>query len=156
MTGTWNTRPVRPQDAALVAIHRYAGAGTAQDLRAYEHWVVSALARGSYVGLLAEREGEVIAGAGAVLLEWGPSRGDPSAWRARIVNVFTVPAWRRRGIARHLVRGVMARCRQSEVRVFNLATSDEGRSLYRSLGFEPYPAEMVLRCSEQRIVTSPA
>lgn len=50
--------------------------------------------QGSYAGVLAEVDGIVVAGAGAVMLGWGPSRGEPIGVRKRIVNVVTAPAWR--------------------------------------------------------------
>jgi len=85
-------------DATLLAHHRYAGTpADARDHAAYAAWVASAIARGVYLGRLALADGAVVAGAGAVLLEWGPVRGDPGAVRARLVNVYTEPAWRRRG-----------------------------------------------------------
>jgi ribosomal protein S18 acetylase RimI-like enzyme len=87
----------------------------------------------------------VIAGAGAVLLDWGPTRGEPSGLRGRLVNVYTDPAWRRQGVARNLVQEVMRRCQKREVQVFNLAATDDSASLYRSIGFVPYATEMILR-----------
>ena len=55
----------------------------------YAGWVAGAVERGVYRGFFIEKEGEVVAGAGLVRLEWGPSRGDPQAYRARLVNVWT-------------------------------------------------------------------
>jgi len=61
---------------------------------------------------------------------------------ARIVNVFTVQTLRGRGIARELLQAVMQQCEALGVREFNLGATPEARVLYRSLGFEDYPAEM--------------
>lgn len=145
MTRTWNTRPVRIEDAAIIARHRYFDAGSKDDLAAYERWVAARIERGNYTGVLAEDDHGVIAGAGAVLLDWGPTRGEPSGLRARIVNVFTDPEWRRRGIARSLVQDVMRRCQKRDVQVFGVASTADGEALYRALGFVPYPQEMILR-----------
>jgi GNAT superfamily N-acetyltransferase len=145
MTITWTTRPVRADDAANIARHRYFDAGTKEDLVAYERWVATRIERGTYTGVLAEVEGSVVAGAGAVMLDWGPTRGEPTGLRARIVNVYTDPAWHRRGIARSLVQEVMRRCQKRDVKTFGLAATDESAGLYRLLGFAPYPQEMILR-----------
>ena len=48
--------------------------------------------------------------AGAVLLDWGPTRANPGGQMARIVNVFTADAVRGRGIARELLRAVIEQC----------------------------------------------
>lgn len=39
----------------------------------------------------------------------------------------------------------MRRCQKRNVQVFSLAATDDSAALYRSLGFEPYPSEMILR-----------
>ena len=84
----------------------------------------------------------VVGGAGAVLLDWGPTRANPGGRMARVVNVFTAENWRRRGIARALLQEVLRRCEDLGVREFNLGATEAGRQLYRSLGFSEYPAEM--------------
>lgn len=35
----WTTRPVRADDAPIIARHRYFDAGTKDDIAAYERWV---------------------------------------------------------------------------------------------------------------------
>lgn len=145
MTLLWTTRPVRADDAAIISRHRYFNASTKEDVVAYERWVATRIERGIYTGILAELDGSVIAGAGAVILDWGPTRGEPTGLRARIVNAFTEPDWRRRGIARSLVQDVMRRCQKRDVQTFSLAATDDSAGLYRTLGFQPYAQEMILR-----------
>jgi GNAT superfamily N-acetyltransferase len=145
MTITWTMRAARPEDADAIASHRYYRGEPAADVEAYAAWLPSRIERGTYVGFVAEADGHVVAGAGAVLLDWGPTRGDTAGVRARIVNVYTASAWRRQGIASSLVRAVMAACTGAGVRTFSLATSPEGAAMYVALGFEPYPEEMILR-----------
>lgn len=145
MTTPWTTRPVRIDDAATIARHRFADAGAKEDLMAYERWVAVRIERGTYGGVFAEADGAVVAGAGSVLLDWGPTRGEPTGLRARIVNVYTAPDWRRRGIARGLVQEVIRRCQKRDVQVFSLASTDDSAALYESLGFVRYPQEMILR-----------
>ncbi len=142
---SWTIRPVRVEDAPLIARHRYADAGTKEDLVAYERWVSARIERGTYFGVLAEIDGAVIAGAGAVLLDWGPTRGETTGLRARIVNVYTAPESRLLGIARQLVEEVIRRCQKRDVRVFSLAATDASAPLYEALGFVRYPQEMILR-----------
>lgn len=145
MTQRWTVRPVSIDDALTIARHRYYRGESSQDIETYANWVAKRIADGNYLGLLAESAGEVIAGAGCNLLEWGPTRGEHSALRARVVNVFTEEAWRRKGIARSLLQACMAACRSRGVGTFNLAASADGEGLYQALGFEHYGHEMILR-----------
>jgi GNAT superfamily N-acetyltransferase len=57
--------------------------------------------------------------------------------RAWVLNVYTEPDFRRRGLARRVMETIAAWCAaQGLSRVF-LHASDAGRPLYESLGFEP-------------------
>ena len=144
-------RDVTVGDASLLAQHRYAGTpADARDHAAYAAWVASAIARGVYLGRLALADGAVVAGAGAVLLEWGPVRGDTGAIRTRLVNVYTEPAWRRRGLARALVGGLLDTLRARGVGTVTLAATPLSQPLYDTLGFEPYAAERMLRLETLR------
>lgn len=129
----------------MIARHRYYRGEPQEDVEAYADWLSSRISGGTYVGFVADVRGDVVAGAGAVLLDWGPTRGERSSTRARIANVFTDAPWRLQGLARSLVTLVMQACTDRGVRVYNLAASSEGLALYGSLGFVPYEGEMILR-----------
>jgi len=53
-----------------------------------------------------------------------------------ILNVFTEPEFRKRGIARQVMLAILAWVRQQGLRSVNLHASKEGRTLYEKLGFE--------------------
>lgn len=135
-------RPAAPADADHIALHRSPDAADASERPVYAAWVADALTRGVYLGFLAWNGEEAVAGAGLTLLEWGPSRGDPQPWRARVVNVWTQPDWRRRGLARALVTRCLDTVRERGVTRVSLGTSELARPLYASLGFRASDAEM--------------
>lgn len=142
----WTLRRACAENAQAIARHRYYRGEPQQDLDAYADWLPARIERGTYLGFVAEDEQhKVIAGAGAVLLDWGPTRGETTGTRARIVNVFTDPSSRRQGIAKALIGNVMAACDELGIRVFSLAASSDGAAMYRLLGFVPYEGEMILR-----------
>lgn len=62
-------RPAHPADADRIARHRYPDETDAEEHAAYAAWVADALARGVYVGFLAQDGEEVVAGAGLTLLD---------------------------------------------------------------------------------------
>jgi GNAT superfamily N-acetyltransferase len=111
-------------------------------------WVRTALASGEYIGWLVphpEYGGMIIAGAGVVLREIPPipllrASGETIIYdkgQALIVNVFTEPGWRRRGVAGLLMKRVIAWCREQGIESVVLHSSEDGRALYEQLGFIP-------------------
>ncbi|MEF2280174.1 GNAT family N-acetyltransferase [Deinococcus sp. YIM 134068] len=142
---TVSFRHATPADAETIARHRYPEESNAAERPIYAAWVADALRRGVYLGFLVENAGEVVAGAGLTLLEWGPTRGDPCPYRARIVNVWTHPDHRRRGLARALVTRCLDAARDRGVTRVSLGTSELARPLYESLGFRASRTEMTRR-----------
>jgi GNAT superfamily N-acetyltransferase len=63
---------------------------------------------------------------------------------AYLPNVYVDDEHRRRGLARRLTETVLAWCRERGMGRVVLHASDEGRSLYESLGFVASPREMRL------------
>ena len=143
----WTSRAAAPQDAASIAAHRFdERPAPAEAVARYAAWLRPRIADGRYLGRLADADGRVIAGAGAVLLDWGPRRDSgPAHLLARINNVYVDPAWRRRGIARALLQQVLAECRSRGIVYATLAATADGAGLYRGLGFTAKPDEMTLR-----------
>jgi GNAT superfamily N-acetyltransferase len=104
------------------------------------------LTTGEYIGWLASAKdapGEIIAGAGVQLREVLPHpltspSGEAAISEGRhaiILNVFTEPEWRRRGIAAVLIQQIIDWSREQRLDRLVLHASDEGRALYERLGF---------------------
>ena len=66
---------------------------------------------------------------------WPGSPDDPSGLRALVLNVYTEPEFRRRGIARRIMETAIGWCREQGLGSVSLHASDFGRALYESLGF---------------------
>lgn len=142
----YTIRSVAVGDAAVIARHRAAmfldmgevSAEQADVLRKEsEIWLARLLANGGYAGWLCLHGEVVVAGAGILIQEIGPRPGCLRVGRsAHIVNVYTDPHHRRRGLARRLMLAILDWCRVHEMFQVTLAASDEGRPLYESLGFD--------------------
>jgi GNAT superfamily N-acetyltransferase len=83
---------------------------------------------------------DVVAGAGVQLREQLPfpvdgGRGVRAGEQGLVLNVYTEPAWRRRGAAERLMRAVLAWSEARGLASVVLHASDEGRALYERLGF---------------------
>lgn len=142
MQTIWTTRKALPSDAESIATHACYREDDAGRRAGYAEWVRPRVGAGRYLGLFAVMNGQIIGGAGVNLLDWGPTRANPGGQLGRVVNVFTMDAFRRKGIARALVAGLLEQCEALGVREFNLGATPEGRDLYRTLGFAEYTPEM--------------
>ena len=85
---------------------------------------------------IAEIEGEPIASIGLVVHSIPPSMFNRVGKEGYIMNLVTLPAWRRRGIARALLEHVLDVLRSEGVPIASLHASRNGRSLYEDLGFK--------------------
>lgn len=101
-------------------------------------WVEAKMVSGDYLAWLAlTAGGVVVAGSGLWLMDWPAHMVGSSPRRGNILNVYTEPAFRRRGLARSLMEAALDWCRANEIDFVILHASAEGRALYESLGFQP-------------------
>jgi GNAT superfamily N-acetyltransferase len=109
-----------------------------QVVAASRDFIEKGLATGSYRGFLAVKgNNEVIAGAGLAITDWLAHPAAPKqSRRAYILNVYTAPDYRRKGIARVLMQAVLDHCKREGFISVWLHTSVYGRPLYESMGFE--------------------
>jgi len=149
----YRVRPATTADVGTIAKHRVGmfldmgalPAAAAAPLRAASAaYFARAIATGDYLGWLAELDGAVVAGAGVqprALLP-RPDHIDGGV-EAYVLNVYTEPAHRRRGLARGLMDVVLDWSRAQRHGRVTLHASDAGRPLYDTLGFAA-TTEMVL------------
>jgi GNAT superfamily N-acetyltransferase len=151
MHDIFRIRRARVQDVEIIAWHRarmFQDMGDVSDdgfeilrtkarLRLKE-WLES----GDYVGWLAtpaDKPDTVVGDAGVQLQLILPRPLDASTIgegrQGTIVNVFTEPQWRRRGIAGLLLKEIITWSRNEQIDRLILHASDDGRSLYERLGF---------------------
>lgn len=105
----------------------------------------AALADGRYRGFFAEDpEGRVVAGGGVISYDFHVGPRDDAPRRSWIVNVFTEPEHRRRGLARLIMDALVELCRAQGWSIVFLHASDDGRPLYESMGFKA-TNEMILK-----------
>jgi GNAT superfamily N-acetyltransferase len=153
--GEFRVRPATPEDAAIIARHRArmfeemgqlppdAFDALRQDA---ETFLRRAIARGEYLGWLAMPVATpdlVVAGAGVQRRQVLPHPvprpsggvGIAKGRHAIVLNVYTEPDWRRRGLGELLMREVLAWSRSERLDRLVLHASEAGRSLYERLGF---------------------
>ena len=93
---------------------------------------------GRYRGWLAETaEGRVIAGVGIAIYAWPGSPADPAPRRGWVINVYTEPEFRRRGIALRLMNTLVEWCRAEGFGSVALHASAYRPSALRADGLRP-------------------
>ncbi|HUI10237.1 MAG TPA: GNAT family N-acetyltransferase [Bacteroidota bacterium] len=85
--------------------------------------------------LVESGDGSIVGGGGVMVAPHLPSPRDPRPLRPLIVNVYTAPAHRRRGIARRLMDVMLEWCRGQGFGSVTLYASSDGKPLYASAGF---------------------
>lgn len=84
---------------------------------------------------VAEEAGHVVGMGGLVVVDRPPHPRSRRSGEGFIVNVYTLPRWRGRGVGRAIMDALVAEGRRLRLRRVYLRTSDEGRRLYESMGF---------------------
>jgi len=99
-------------------------------------YLKKAIPEGTFRSWLACDGEQIIAGGAVVITPWPAHAYEPICRRATILNVYTEPEYRRRGIARQLMETIIAWCKEEGFARVTLHASQYGRPLYESLGFE--------------------
>ena len=102
------------------------------------------LADGSFSAFIAEATGRIIATSGMVIHHHPPTRRNPTGKIAYIMNMYTLPEFRRRGIATELLKRLAESARAAHCRRVCLHALVGTRDFYGRCGFEPVKSEMRL------------
>ena len=79
--------------------------------------------------------GEIVGCGGVCIYQELPSPDNPGGWCAYLMNIYTLPAVRRRGVGGKIVRWLMEQAERRGITKIYLETSESGRPLYERLGF---------------------
>lgn len=121
------------------------------DIEAFEREVAAyfrtALADGSFAGIIAEEGGETAGTGGICFHHHPPSYAVPNGRSACLLNMYTVPKFRGRGVA----SGILLRLKEIAVEAgcckMTLNASAAGKPLYLKSGFTGVANEMELPLS---------
>lgn len=73
-----------------------------------------------------------------------PTPGHPTGKRAHLMNVYTAPGFRRRGLAKRLLTLLHREAEKRGVTEITLDATDDGRGLYESMGYAASDEAMYL------------
>ena len=142
---SYTIREARSSDLPTILQHRrkmFLDLGYTEDAaldamqQTSEPLIARGLAEGFYRGWLIEEAGRVVAGGGVFMADWLSHPRGVQKKRVEIVNIYTEPEHRRRGLARLVMNTILGWCRDEGLHAVVLHASRDGRALYESLGFQ--------------------
>ena len=104
----------------------------------------SALENGSHVACFAYCDEEIAGCGGMCLYNEMPSPDNPSGKCAYLMNIYTRPEFRKKGIAKKTVGWLIDKAIEQGITKIYLETSDAGRRLYHDMGFVAMRDQMQL------------
>jgi GNAT superfamily N-acetyltransferase len=130
--------------AAFLAEVAEADAADPALLDALRQYFAAALPAGEFVALLAEAGGEIVATGGLVFHRHAPSHHNLSGCEGYVLNMYTLPAWRGRGIATAILRKLLVVASERGCPRVSLHARPQARPIYARAGFVPVETEMRL------------
>ena len=91
---------------------------------------------GGHAACFARVDGVIVGCGGVCFYDEMPSPDNPNGRCAYLMNVYCREAYRRKGVGRVIVRWLVGRALGQGIRKIYLETTDRGRKLYQSAGFE--------------------
>ena len=88
-----------------------------------------------FIAILAEIDGKVVSAAFLVLVEKPANPAFMTGKTGTLLNVFTYPEYRRRGIAKVVVERLLDEAKQLGASCIDLSATVQGKPLYEKLGF---------------------
>ncbi len=112
-------------------------------------YFTKAIPSNDFVAWVAEYEGKMIATAGMVVWQKPAKYGGVESGKlGYLLNFYTVPEARRKGICTQLLNELIKEAKLAGLKYLHLHASEEGINLYRKAGFvEPDQPELELRLS---------
>ena len=85
--------------------------------------------------MLAEENGKIVATSSVVFQQYPPSFSNKQGMRAYVTNVYTIPAYRRKGINTILLEKLIEEVKARDISYVWLWATEQGKRLYKKFGF---------------------
>jgi len=115
--------------------------------KALRQYFSEAIPSNNFIAWLAEYNGKIIGTSGMVVWRMPAKYGGLESGRlGYILNLYTVPEARRKGICTRLLNELIKEAKSLGLKYLHLHASEEGINIYRKAGFvEPDQTELILR-----------
>ena len=142
----WSVRPAGEADVErLVALRRalfremgYRDEALLDQMaEASGRYFAIALPAGEFRAWVADAGGEMLACGGVVIHSAPPTTRNLKGQEGYIMNMYTLPVWRHRGIGTAILQAILEHLRGRGIPLVSLHASRDGSRLYARHGFEP-------------------
>ena len=100
--------------------------------------------KNEFISWIAIEGEEIIATSGVSFLEVPPSFGNITGKEAYIMNMYTRPMFRKKGMGSQLLDLIIEEIRERGIKKIRLHTTEIGKPIYLKRGFKDSNSEMVL------------
>ncbi len=100
--------------------------------------------KNEFISWVAVEKDEIIATSGVSILEVPPSFGNITGKEAYVMNMYTKPKFRKKGIGTQLLDIIIDEIREEDIKKIRLHTTEIGKPIYLKKGFKDSNSEMVL------------
>ncbi len=111
---------------------------------ATRRYLTKKVPKGEFVAWVAEADGRIVGTSGLVFFERPPVERNISGREAYVMNMYTIPEWRGRGIATALTREIIDFVKGTNATRIWLRTTEDGKRIYEKAGFVARDAYMEL------------
>jgi GNAT superfamily N-acetyltransferase len=103
----------------------------------YTHrYFTETIVNGNFVAFVAIEHDQIIASSGICFYQVPPTYSNPSGELAYVMNIFTIPKYRKQGIATKLLQHIMEEAKFRKCAIVTLNASEMGKPLYIKYGFQ--------------------
>ncbi len=111
-------------------------------------FLIEKMVSDEFVAWLAVYDNEIVATSGISYLQRPPHFSNPSGKSAYIMNMYTKPEWRRKGIGSAIFEKLLEEIKKAGIQNISLHATPNGRNLYEKFGFTDSEDYMGLDISE--------
>jgi ribosomal protein S18 acetylase RimI-like enzyme len=113
-------------------------------LSSTKQYLNQTLSNNEFISYLAKFNGEAVSVSGVVIFKRPPYPENLNGIEAYILNMYTIPEHRGKGISRKVLESCIEECKSIGVKRIWLHASEDGKRLYQKMGFRYKNTEMEL------------
>jgi ribosomal protein S18 acetylase RimI-like enzyme len=92
--------------------------------------------KNDFIGIVGEYNGNVVSTAYLIIYNKPATLSNLYGKVGTLVNVYTYPEYRKKGIAKKLIKEIINEGKNQGIKYFDLFASEEGYNIYKELGFK--------------------
>ena len=99
-------------------------------------YFIEHILKNDFIGMICEYNGDIISVAYLVISEKPPNPYFINGRTGTIMNVYTYPKYRNKGIATELIKEIIKEAKKINLKSIDLSATEAGLNLYKKLGFK--------------------